>query len=210
RVDAAAASMLQDEGTDRSRYAMKRAERSNQEARVQESKLSGMQKIGVGAADIGVGLGLGAVNPALAAGYFTAQGTADQLRQQAEETGRYDLQKAAETGIAQAAAAEGAGQIAGKVVGRIMPNLANRAVGQTLTATGGGAGGGASMQMISNLANGKDINEGVGEAALMGAAGGLGAHAATPIARSIARAPTTLRNIQGAGAAEAARRNPVA
>ncbi|MFW3388062.1 UNVERIFIED_CONTAM: hypothetical protein RF648_18880, partial [Kocuria sp. CPCC 205274] len=80
RVDAVAASMLQDEGSDRSRYAMKRAERSSQEARVQESKLSGLQKVGVGAADIGVGLGLGAVNPALAAGYFTAQGTADQLR----------------------------------------------------------------------------------------------------------------------------------
>ncbi|MCS5737513.1 hypothetical protein, partial [Herbiconiux daphne] len=133
--------------------------------------------------------------------------TADQLRQQAEETGRYDVQRAAETGIAQGVAAEGAGQIAGKVIGRVMPNLANRAVGQTLTATTGGAGGGASMQMISNLANGKDINEGVGEAALQGAIGGLGAHAVTPAARALARAPKTLRDIQGAGAADFARRS---
>ncbi|MFW3388465.1 UNVERIFIED_CONTAM: hypothetical protein RF648_20985, partial [Kocuria sp. CPCC 205274] len=81
------------------------------------------------------------------------------------------------------------------------------AVGQTLTATTGGAGGGASMQMISNLANGKDINEGVGEAALQGAIGGLGAHAVTPAARALARAPKTLRDIQGAGAADFARRS---
>lgn len=218
RADALAAGMLQDEGTDRSRYAMKRAERSNQEAALQESRLSTAQKVGVGAADIGTGLALAAipgVGPEAAIGYFAAQGTADQLRQQAADTGRYDIAKASDVGIAQGLAAEATGGMAGQLVGRVAPRLAPSAIGRAATAITGGAGGGASMQMISNLANGKDAMEGVGEAAEMGAVGGLGAHAAvgagSMATRAAIRAPRTLADIQGAGAAEAARRpNPIA
>lgn len=275
RWDTVAAALLQDEGSDRSRYAMKRAERSQQEAALREEGLSTLQRVGVQAADIGTGLAASGVaalaGPEAAAAvggaYFGAQGMADELRSQAaqQDFSRYDVAKAggiaaaqgiageftgglANAGIRAAApavtraatvlgenivnpvtsaigrAAPGVGETAGYLAGgrvgqavgraagtatnyaaqgvgyvggKAVP-LATRAVSGVLTSAPaqhviGGAATGSSMQMISNLANGRPIGENVGEAAMGGAIAGGATGAAAPVVRSVARRiPTTL------------------
>lgn len=192
-VDAIAAGMLQDESSDRSRYAMKRAERTNLASQAAEEKLTGGQKLmaeaggriapGLAAATVPV------VGPALGATIFGAQETSDVLRQQAQETGRYDLTKATQAGVAAAGLAE----LGGGFLGRT-----GNVVSRTAKAATEGAGIGGGTQVITNLATGRPINENVGTAAMAGVIGGGVVHGATEglgaferLTRPAPRMPTT-------------------
>lgn len=267
RADAVAASILQDEANDKSRFMMRKAQKSVAEANQKAMGLTSTQNILKTGADIGTGLALEAipyVGQVATPAYFGAMGVTDQLREQIAKGEPTDLSRAGKVGLLEAAGQElggglatkaaeyaapfvkkgidavtpyvekGAGmlgrgiqntaeaaghlvggepgrmtgrglgyipsgltQAAGSATGAFM-NQAGRSLVSTVGSTGGkamigGAGGGASMQMIDNLANGRPIQQGVGEAAYGGALGGAAARVAKPVIHGvISRVPTTL------------------
>lgn len=190
-VDSLAAGMLSNESSDRSRYAMKRAQRTSAAAAAQQEKLTGVQAIeAMAAGRVAPGLAAGVVNPALGAAVFGAQSTGDVLRGQAETSGRYDLQKAVTAGATMAGVDAATGGMFG-TGGKFLTQVAKKA--------GEGAVSGEAQNTILNLASGKPWYENSGTALAGGALAGGAMHVAAPAVKAIVRAPQTLRDIQEAG-----------
>lgn len=134
-----------------------------------EAKLGTAGRFAAGGAQYAPAIAAGMVNPFLGAGVASGMSYGDILSEQEKTTGKYDT-RAAKLG----AAATGAIDLASGGLGSRVGSMVRRPIQKAATAFMEDATSSAGSQVATNLAIGKDWNEGVGEAALGGAAFGAG------------------------------------
>ena len=152
-----------------SNYSRRVGRESAISAEQEEAKLGTAGRFAAGGAQYAPAIAAGMVNPFLGAGVASGMSYGDILSEQEKRTGEYDT-RAAKLG----AAATGAIDLASGGLGSRVGSMVRRPIQKAATAFMEDATSSAGSQVATNLAIGKDWNEGVGEAALGGAAFGAG------------------------------------
>lgn len=152
-----------------SNYSRRVGRESAISAEQEEAKLGTAGRFAAGGAQYAPAIAAGMVNPFLGAGIASGMSYGDILSEQEKTTGKYDT-RAAKLG----AAATGAIDLASGGLGSRVGSMVRRPIQKAATAFMEDATSSAGSQVATNLAIGKDWNEGVGEATLGGAAFGAG------------------------------------
>lgn len=156
---------------DMSNYARRKAQAASAEYQAGMSQLGSAGQFTAGLLSTAPEIAASMVNPMLGAAAWTASGAGEAAAAQQEAGSDYDVNSAIGAGLGSAVLQEATGGLAGKVgtslAGRVASPLMQAAAREGAEAVGTGAAT-AGQQVMTNLAAGKDWNEGVPEAAGMG------------------------------------------